>query len=681
MKTLSQRILKNKGIIIIVFTLITVINFFLIDKVGINYNLADYLPEDVESLVAVKKVIEAYGLENPDLKLVIPDITMEEALFYKQEVRAIKGVNDILWLDDYIELEQMAQMELAPSGLELLEEWYKDEKALFLIRIDHNRASTTIQDIRKVVKKDSLLAGEIMETIAAQADVSKEMNRILLFVVPIIVVILLLTTSSWFELILFFLTLAAAIIINMGSNLLLGEISFITQAAVVVLQLAVSMDYAIFLLHRFASIREEGMEVEEAMALAMNDSVLVIIGSALTTILGFLALTLMRFKIGTDLGLVLAKGIILSFLSVIFLLPNLAVLMHKLIDKTKHKSFIPSFKKVGQVIVKSRIWIIALVIVLIVPSYLSSQKNNYLYGDSGMINEEMQLYKDKEEIIKTFGKDNQIVLLLPRGDFLKEQQLVEELKGLSSVLTLNSFVTNFSLEVPLEYLPEEMVGQFLSKDYSRIILKTDLDEEGQETFDFIDKVKAITNKYYKDTYHMAGVSPINYDLMKVIVKDNFIVNGLAIFSILIVLMVIFKSLLIPIILIIGIEVAIIINLALAYLAGLPLNYIGYLIVSIVQLGATVDYAILFAKKYQEKRKNEDKIEASILAIEETAPSILSSASILAIAGLGLGLISTNKVISQLGILVGRGALISAVMVLLFVSAMFIVVDKWLKRRN
>lgn len=680
MKKLSQQILKFKNLIIILFTAITILNLFLIDKVTTNYDLSDYLPEEVESLTAAKEVIKAYGDENPDIKLVIPEVSMEEAMFYKQEIINVEGVKQVLWVDDYVNLEEMAYMNPTTSA-SLLEEWYQDENALFLIRIDHDKASSIIKNIRGVTTDKTLLAGDIIETIEAQENVTIEMNRILLFVVPIIVVILLLTTSSWFEPFLFFLTIVAAIIINMGTNLILGEISFITQAAVVVLQLAVSMDYAIFLLHRFASIRETGKNVKEAMTEAMSDSVLVIIGSALTTILGFLALTLMKFKIGADLGLVLAKGIILSFISVILLLPNLAVLMHKFIDKTKHRTLIPSFEKIGKVIVKCRYVIIIIVLILIVPSYIGSQKNNYLYGDSGMISEEMQLYKDKEAITEIFGKDNQIVLLLPIDTLEKEGQLIQDLNELKPITSINSIVTTFGIDAPIEHLPENIIKQFISEKYSRIILKIDLEEEGKETFDFIEELQTIVNKHYQDNYHMAGISPTNYDLMKIIVKDNLIVNVIAIIAIMIVLIAIFKSLLVPIILIIAIEVAILINLAIAYLSGLPLNYIGFLIVSIVQLGATVDYAILFAKQHRENRISLDKMEATTQTISKVAPSILSSAIILAIAGLGLGLISTNKVISQLGILVGRGAIISAVMVLLFVPSMLIICDKLINKNK
>jgi predicted RND superfamily exporter protein len=677
MKNLSKHLLRYKNLILILVLGITIGNGFLLTKVGTNYNLEDYLPKDVPSIIASEELLQDYDLKIPNVKLVLSDVTINEVIGYKKKVLAIKGVNQVLWLDDFIDLENLDY-----SGLSLdtsvLNDWYYNQKALLLINIEDNNTIKIIKDIKETVKSDSLITGDAVIKAVSQENVTGEIKNIILFVVPIIFLILLITTSSWLEPILFLITILVAIIINLGTNIIFKEISFITQSAVIVLQLAVSMDYAIFLLHRFTSIREEKEEVETSMRRAMSDSAPVILGSALTTILGFLALTIMKFKIGADLGLVLAKGITLSFLSVMILLPILAVLMHKVIEKTKHKSLIPSFNKVGKLIVKSRYLVLIIVLLLVVPSYLGSQKNNFLYGSSAMEDENSSAYKDNLKINEMFGNDNNIMILVPKGDFKKEEKIIAKLLDLNPNLTINSYITTFGTEVPMEYLPEKIVKQFISKKYSKIIIQTDLEEEGKETFDFLESMDKILKKEYEQ-YYVAGVSPTNYDMMKVITEDNLKVNLVAIISIFLVLVLIFKSLFTPLILITTIEIAIWINLFITYLYGLPLNYIGFLIVSIVQLGATVDYAILFAKRYIENRKDKERKESLIFTIEETAPSILSSALILGIAGFGLGIISSNNVISQLGTLVGRGALISAIMVLLFLPAMFSISDKWIKK--
>lgn len=679
MKSLAEKILKQKVLIIVCFIILTIVNLFLATKVKTNYNLAEYLPNDVKSIIAAEKVIEEYQIIPPNLKIVIPDVTINESISYKAEILKVAGVNEVLWLDNYIDFND-SSLGSGPLPETLLNDWYRDQNALLLINIDEADAVSIVKEIRSVVKADSLFAGDVINIISSQEDLGQEMSDILLLVVPIILVILLLTTGSWFEPILFLLAITVAIIINLGTNLIFGEISFITQAAVAILQLAVSMDYAIFLLHRFTAIRNEGKTVEKAMVQAMRDSFSVIIGSALTTILGFIALTFMRFKIGFDLGLVLAKGITLSFLAVMILLPVLAVLTYKIIEKTKHRSFIPSFQGIGKITLKCRYVILVIVLLLIVPSFIGSQQNDFIYGSSGIDAEGSKVYDDLKGITDIFGYDNKLTLLVPKGNLEQELELVTTLNSWKEVMSISSFVTTFGLETPIAYLPTEMVKSFIGENYSQIIINVDLPIEGKETFAFIEDLEDEVSVYYDD-YYLAGVSATNYDMMQTITQDNLRINIMAIISILLVLILIFKSLLIPIILIITIEVAIWINLSITYLYGIPLNYIGFLIVSIVQLGATVDYAILFAKNYRDKRQITSKQEAALLTITETAPSILSSAFILGIAGFGLGFISTNSVISQLGTLMGRGALISALMVLLFTPALLMLCDFRFKKEK
>ncbi|MDD4298476.1 MAG: MMPL family transporter [Bacilli bacterium] len=674
MKKLSSAILKNRTSVIIVFLIATVISMFLVKEVKINYNLSDYLPKDSESLIAVEEMSKYYSSTVPNVKLMIPKVSIEEALSYKAAITKVKGVNQVLWVDDYANL---SSLQLDESQLE---DWYKDDEALFLININTDSSLKVVNEIKSVVKSDSRMAGDAINLAAAQSNVQNEMRKILLWIIPINILVLLFITSSWFEPLLFMITIGVAIVINMGTNIIFGEISSITQSAVAILQLAVSMDYAIFLLHRFAVFRHEGKNVEEAMRRSMRDSAPIIIASAATTILGFLALVMMKFKIGPDLGIVLAKGIVLSLISVLFLLPVLAVATHKIIDKTRHKSLMPSFNKMGKGIVKSRFAILIIVLLLVAPCFIAGQNNNFIYGSTGMNSEDSKVYQDAMIINKQFGINNQMVLLVPVGNYDKELKLIAELQDFDHVIAINSFVTLFGINTPIEYLPQEAVREFISEKYSRIIIKTDVDEEGQETFELVQNIRKLGAKYYNNSYHLTGISVINYDMKQTVTSDNLTVNIAAIISIILVLIITFKSLLTPFILIISIETAIWINLAITYLMGSTLNYMGFLIVSTVQLGATVDYAILFAKKYLIKRAKMDKKQASISTIEEVAPSIIGSATILAIAGLGLGLISTNGVISQLGTLVGRGAIISAVMVILFVPAMFILCDKIIEKR-
>jgi predicted RND superfamily exporter protein len=669
MRKLSEIILKYKVVVVSLFLVTTIISLFLVKEVKINYNLADYLPKEAESSIAMKEITKHYSATIPNVKLMIPDVTIKDALAYKEKIKAVDGVKKVIWADDYFDLSNIS------LDKSVFKDWYQEDNALFLISIDSDSSFNTINQIKQVVPKEALMAGDAVNIAMSQENIKVEIKNIMLWVIPINLLILLLVTSSWFEPLLFMITIGIAIIINMGTNIIFGEISSITQSAVAILQLAVSMDYAIFLLHRFATLRHSGKSVEAAMQRSMQDSTPIIIASAVTTILGFLALVIMQFRIGPDLGIVLAKGIIFSLISVLCLLPVLTVYTYKIIDKTHHRSLIPSFKKWGVGIVKSRYVILIMVLLLVVPSFIASRHNNFLYGSTGINSEDSEVYQDTMIINKQFGLNNQMVLLIPLGDRNKELAFIEELKKLNQIVDINSFITTFGLDTPVEYLPPAMVREFLSDKYSRLIIKTTAAEEGKETFALVENIKKISDKYYDDTYHLAGISVTNYDMKQIITSDNLLVNIVAIISIIIVLIITFKSFFIPLVLILAIETAIWINLSIAYLMGSTLNYIGFIIVSAVQLGATVDYAILLAKKYLINREKMAAKQAAIATIIDVAPSILASATILGIAGFGLGLISTNGVISQLGVLVGRGALISAIMVLLFVPAMFMVGDK------
>jgi predicted RND superfamily exporter protein len=669
MKKLSAFILKHKKAIVSVFAVFTIVSLLLMGKVKINYNLSDYLPKGTSSLNALNEMSKSYNSTIPNVKLMIKDVTLEEALSYKNKIKEVNGVIDILWADNYIDLRDKDNAKL--------NEWYKNNNALYLISINTKDSKKVINDIKNVIKKDSLMAGDAVNVASAQKNIQDEMTKILIFVVPIILIILLLTTSSWFEPVLFLTAIGISIIINMGSNIIFKDVSSITQSAAAILQLAVSMDYAIFLLHRFAMHRHNGNNVEESMKQSIEDSSVTIIASALTTIFGFVALTIMKFRIGPDLGIVLTKGVVLSLISVIFLLPVLSTLTYKLIDKTHHKSLLSSFNKITKGIIKCRYVIFALVLLIIVPSFIAGQNNNFLYGSSGINSESSQVYKDTNAINKEFGINNQMVLLIPVGDYQKELKLVTDIGRLNHVTSINSFVTTFGLNTPIQFIPNNILSQFISSKYSRIIINTNSKEEGKDTFKLVKEIKDISNKYYHKSYYLAGISVTNYDMKEVITKDNLLVNILAFISILMVLIVTFKSVLLPIVLIMTIEAAIWINLSIAYLSGDSLNYIGYLIISTVQLGATVDYAILLTKKYLNRKEDSNK-ERVISTLKETIPSILSSSFILAIAGFGLGFISSNGVISELGVLIGRGALISAVMVLLFIPSSFMIFNKLIK---
>lgn len=675
MNTIAAAILKHKKSILIISILLVTLGAILMPMVGIKFKLSDYLPGNAPSTKALELMERSFPDGIPNTKVAIPGVSIPEALEYKEKLAAISGVFDVLWLGDLADIREPLEMQ----DQEIVEAWYKDGSALFLLTVDEGDAVAVVKDIRKIAGSGASLSGEAVNQAAAQATTMGEVSMIMLYVIPLVLIILLLSTSSWFESVLFLITIGAAILINEGTNIFLGEISYVTRATSALLQLAVSIDYAVFLLHRFAGYRNEGMDVKESMHKAMVMSSSAIAASAATTVFGFLALTLMRFKIGPDMGFVLAKGVLISYISVMVLLPVLTIYTTKVMDKTHHRTFLPSFKGFGKLAVRICIPLAVVIALAIVPNFLAQRENEFLYGSSGMHSEGSQVREEAQRIENAFGEAQQMMLLIPEGDMVSEEVLVKELGIIRNITSVISYDNTVGKEIPVEFPDQDQISQFYSNGYGRIILNAAVPDEGEEAFDVTQAVRDTAQKYYDDGYYLVGQNVINYDLKETIIGDYLPVTLASVIAIGLVLVLTFRSLSIPLILLLTIEGAVWINLGLPYFMGDSLNYIGYQIINAVQLGSTVDYGILFVQRYLEYRRTVDKKEAARLAVAGTAASILTPAGILTISGLILGFISTNGIISQLGTILGRGAAISAAMVLLFLPALLILFDEVIQK--
>ena len=677
--TLAQKVVDHKTIILIVFALLTILSVMLSGLVTVNYDLLDYLPEDTPSTVSLEVMSDSFDTKPPNVRAMVSVEGIPEALSIKEQISEVTGVSAIYWLDDAVNVYQ--PLEAIPEST--LESWYQDGNALFSILIDDSdgqQMDEAISQIREIIGEDGAMSGDAVNTSVARQSNSEEIKNMFVILLPILILILVLSTSSWFEPVLFLVTIGVSVLINNGTNALLGEVSFLTQTTASVLQLAVSMDYSIFLLHRFAEHRKKGLDVKTAMVEAMKGSFSSILGSGLTTVIGFAALTVMQFKIGQDLGVVLAKGIILSLITVLLLLPVLTVLTYKLIDKTRHRSFLPSFKKFGRFAVKFGLPVLVLVGLFIVPSYLAQQSNSFIYGASAMSSsEDTQTGQEEALIDEMFGKSNQMVLMVPEGDLVMEEQLADALYDLPHVTSVASYVTSVGAEIPQEIVPEETLSQFVSGGYSRMVINVSASQESEAAFDTVEAVRNTANAYYGGDYYLTGGSTNVYDMKSTVIADNKIVSLVTVIAIGIVILLMFRSLSVPLVLLVTIESAIWINLSFTYFGGESLSYLGYMIISAVQLGATVDYAILFATRYRENRRLLPKKEAAVQTVAQTTGSILTSASILAAAGFIMGMISTNGVIGQLGILIGRGALLSAFMVLFLLPALLTLCDRVIQK--
>ena len=664
-------ILKRKKTVLFIFLLATAVCMLMSTQVGVNYNIMDYLPDEAPSTAALDIMDAEYSKGAPNARVMVRNVSIPEALSYKERIGAVDGITDISWLDDAIDIYQPLEF----AAQKTVEEYYVDNNAVFTVTVNEDREVEALNAVREIIGSEGAMAGNAVNTVTAIQLTTKEIQKIMVFAVALILIILLLTTTAWVEPLLFLITIGIAIMLNRGTNLFFGEISFVTNAAGSILQLAVSMDYSIFLLHRFSEYREESEDITEAMSRAVKSSFGSIMSSGLTTVMGFAALILMKFKIGPDMGVVMAKAIAISLFTVLLFFPALTLVCYKAIDRTQHKMLIPPFNKFGKVVLKIRVPVLILFVVLTVPCLLGQSKNSFTYGQEGIYGPGTQLGDDTAAIEEIFGKSNLMVLMVPKGTPANERMLSEELMAEELVTSVISYAETVGTQIPVEFAPADEVSDLISNRYSRMVITLDTDVEGNAPFAMTEKIRDMAGNYYGDEYQLVGATVNSYDMRDVVTKDNTRVNILAVGSIALILLLNFKSLLIPVVLLLVIESSIWINLTVPYFMDERLFYIGYLIISSIQLGATVDYAILFADRYIENRRSEHAREAACKSLSDTALSILTSASILTFAGLMLGVMSTNGIISQLGILVGRGGILSGILVLFVLPSLLVFMDK------
>lgn len=635
--------------------------------------MVDYLPESAQSTEALEVMEDEFSGTIPNTNVLIYDVTIQEALEYKEKIANIDGVVEILWLDDVIDLT--IPIEMADSGT--VETYYKNNHALFSFTVGDGKEGPVTDEIYEIIGEENAMSGAAVDTATQQKMAFTETMYAAALLVPIIIIILVLSTTSWIEPVFFLTAIGVSVLINLGTNIFIGEISFVTQSVAPILQLAVSLDYAIFLLHSFSDYREKVADPKEAMRLAIKRSFPAIIVSASTTFFGFIALSFMEFEIGSDLGFNLVKGIVFSFISVMIFLPALTIMFYKWMDKTKHRPFIPKFNKIGKGIMKVRVPVTLLVFILIVPAFLAQSETEFIYG-IGEQPEETRAGSDIIKIADEFDETTQLVFLVPRGDVGKEEQLVQELESKPEVKSIMAYVNTVGSAIPPEYLDTTIVEQFYSENYSRIILNTSTAPEGDAAFTFIEEVYETVDDYYPEFYAL-GESITLYDMRNVVQKDNTLVNMLTIVTIAVALLIAFKSLAFPVVLLLTIQASVWINLSIPYFTETPLVFVGYLIVSTVQLAATIDYGILLTEEYTHNRKEMPALQAVKKSLDNKFFSILISASILSSVGFILWLTSTNPIVSSIGLLLGRGALLAFVLVIVFLPALLVIFDKVIEK--
>ena len=678
MRKFYNWVVNHRKLVIAVYAVLFIICAVCKTQISVDYDMNDYLPESSASTVALNLMDKEFDGDVPNARVMVKDVTIPEALEYKEKISNVEGVTDVTWLDDAVSVD----VPLETQDIDTIENYYKGGNALFSVTIEKEKRVDAVSNIRKIIGDDNAMTGSAVSTADATTSTVSEIGKISVIAVLFVILVLILTTDSWFESVVVMIGLGVALIINAGSNLIFGEISFVTNAAGMILQLAVSMDYSVFLIHRFTECRKQNSDPKEAMVDALTMSTSSILSSGLTTVIGFLALCLMRFLIGPDLGRALAKGIAISLITVFTFMPCLILSTYKWLDKLEHRPFVPSFNGFGCVVQKVTASVLIIFVLAIVPSFLASNANSFYYGASHIFNEKTQTGADTAQIEDIFGKSDTYVLMLPKDDKVQQKALSDALHEIPQVTGIISYVDTVGMEIPESYLDEETYSKLCSDRYTRMVLSVEADYEGDETFDLVETIRDTAEEYYPGEWYLAGEGVSTYDLMDTVTQDMMKVNLVAIGAVFLVLLLTMRSIVLPVILVLAIETAIWINLSIPYFSGQPLFYIAYLIISSIQLGATVDYAILLTERYKEYRETCGKKEAVSNTLSAVTVSILTSGSVLTVVGFLLGYISSHGLLSQLGFLIGKGTVCSLIIVLFALPGMLYLFDRtFIKKKS
>ena len=673
---LPDFIIRKSKAIEKVFIVMVLISAVMAPFVEVNYDLTEYLPDSVESRQGLNIMEETFGYPGT-ARVMIKDVTLYEAKAYKDRLEKVDGVDRILWLDtgtnvfsgegfiDYTSIDQ----------------YYKDDCAVMDVIFEEGdtskKTSAAIDDMKEITGEKGCYVGMAVQDKSVAKNVRSEMQMILVIGVFMIFLVLCLTTNSWVEPFLYLTVMGVAVVINKGTNLFLGEISFLTNSVSAVLQLAVSMDYSIFLIHAFTRYKKAGMGQTEALRAAIDEALNSIFASSLTTIVGFIVLVFMRFSIGYDMGIVLAKGIVCSLLTVVLFMPAMIIRLAGWMERTAHRPFLPEFDRLSRGIYRVRYLVLAVVAVLVLPAYTAQGMNSYMYGNDAVgAGEGAEVYADEQEIDRIFGRSNMMMALVPSGDNVREREFSQELSDLPYTKTVMSLSQTLPEGVPESFLPESVTGLLHDESgWSRILIYVRSKGESEAAFRYADEISAIMKEYYPGESYLVGATPSTQDIKATITEDYSRVNTLSLIGVFVVVMFSFKSILIPLIAMIPIEVAIFINMAVPYIAGETMIFMGYIIVSSIQLGATVDYAILTTNNYIACRKTMEKEAAAVETLKRSIPSILTSGSILTIVGYILYHISSIAAIGDMGHLIGRGAILSMLLVCTFMPALLVLGDR------
>jgi len=720
---LSAFIVDKRKAFYLIYIGVAIFSVFSSGWVAVNDDLTSYLPDTTETrrgLTIMDEEFVTFGTS----RIMVDNIAYSQAEALAEQVEAIEGVKSV--------------------EFDGTEDHYQGGGALLSITYGGTASDpvslAALEEVKALLEDyDVYVTGDTGDSASESLDA--EMQVVMIIAVVIILVVLLFTSHTYMEIPVLLMTFGMAALMNKGTNFIFGEISFVSDSVAVVLQLALAIDYAIILCHRYTEEREH-LEAREAVVAALSKAIPEISGSSMTTLSGLGAMCFMQFKIGYDLGLVLMKAIVLSLLAVFTLMPGLLMSFSPLIDRTHHKNFVPQITGWGRLAVKTRFVMPPLFVVLLIGGFVFANRCPYAYGQTDLTTfrkNDTQIAQAK--VNGTFGSVNTLAVLVPRGDYEQEGRLLREMDrmpetdtvlGLANVEAMDGYVltdrltprqfaeiTDLDIEVArLLYsayaVDQETYGQLVSgvdsfgvplidmflfvydqmeagyvsldddmtetiedlhqqltdaqlqlkgQDYSRMVLQLNLPEESEETFAFLDTLHGVVAKYYAEDAYLVGNSTSDLDLSTSFGKDNLLIGILTIVFVIVVLVFTFKSSGLPVLLILVIQGSVWINFSFPYLQNEPLFFLSYLVVSSIQMGANIDYAIVIANRYVELKQTMPLKEAVIESLNEAFPTIITSGTILASAGILIGFLSSNPAIASIGVCLGRGTLISIFLVM------------------
>ena len=643
----------------------------------INYDMLTYLPGDIDTVVGQDILMDEFG-KGAFSFVIIEGMDPKDVSSLREDISHVDHVDTVLWYDDFADVS--VPMEILPS--KLYDAFNSGDSTMLAIFFDTSTSSDdtmeAITAIRSIAGKQCFVSGMSAMVTDLKDLCEKEEPIYVGIAVALACVAMMIFMDNWITPFVFLMSIGMAILLNMGTNYFLGEISYLTKALSAVLQLAVTMDYSIFLWHSYEEQKSMYEDNKEAMAVAINNTLTSGVGSSITTVAGFIALCFMSYTLGLDLGIVMAKGVILGVIGCVTTLPSMILVLDKLLQKTSHKSLLPDMGKVASGITKVFPVFLILFLGLVLPSYLSYKAtNNEVYYDLGeTLPEDMAYVVANSKLQEDFGVGATHMVLVSTDvsdtDVRAMIHEMENVEGIKYALGLESVVGPL---VPEEMLPESVKEVLKSDDWELLLVNSEYKTATDEVNAQINELNTILKKY--DSKGMLiGEAPCTKDLIETTDEDFKVVNTVSIVAIFVIIALVEKSITLPLILVAVIELSIFINLGLAHLTGTSLPFIAPICISTIQLGATVDYAILMTTRYkQERYEGRDKREAVTNALKVSIPSIIVSAMGLFSATFGVALYSDVDIISSLCDLMARGAIVSMFAVILFLPAMFMLFDK------